>query len=70
MLGLIDGLAEHSQRFQVLALGAPRGHHDVIAEHRTLCDHAVAGRVDDAVAFLRAHLQATLDGVRDAAAPE
>ncbi len=69
MLALIDGLAEHSQRFQVLAIGAPRGHHDVIAEHRTLCDHAVAGRIDDAVAFLRAHLQATLDGARDAGTP-
>ncbi len=64
MLALIEGLAEHSQRFQVLAIGAPRGHHDVIAEHRTLCDHAVAGRIDDAVDFLRSHLQATLDGAR------
>ncbi|MBK5287890.1 MAG: GntR family transcriptional regulator [Acidimicrobiia bacterium] len=65
MLELIDGLAEHSQRFQVLAIGAPRGHHDVIAEHRTLCDHAVSGRVDEAVAFLRDHLHTTLEGARD-----
>ncbi len=65
MLELIDGLAEHAQRFQVLAIGAPRGHHDVIAEHRTLCDHAVNGRVDAAVEFLRDHLQTTVDGARD-----
>jgi DNA-binding GntR family transcriptional regulator len=65
MLAIIAGLAEHSQRFQALAIGAPTGHHDVVAEHRTLCDHAVAGRVDDAVAFLTEHLQLTLDAVRD-----
>jgi len=64
MLGIVDGLAEHSQRFQVLALGAPGGHHDVLAEHGTLCDHARAGRIDDAVEFLRDHLQTTLDAVR------
>ncbi len=66
LLETVAALAEHSQRFQVLALGAPGGHHDVVAEHRTLHDHAVAGRVDDAVAFLTAHLQATLDGARAA----
>jgi DNA-binding GntR family transcriptional regulator len=64
MLGLIDGLAEHSQRFQVLAVGAPGGHHDVVAEHRALCEHALAGRIDAAVEFLREHLQTTVDAVR------
>lgn len=64
MLGIIDGLSEHSQRFQVLALGAPGGHHDVIAEHGTLCEHAVAGRIDEAVEFLREHLRTTVDAVR------
>jgi GntR family carbon starvation induced transcriptional regulator len=67
MLGIIDGLAEHAQRFQVLALGAPHGHHDVIAEHRTLRDHALAGRVEAAAEFLRAHLDATRAGVADTA---
>jgi GntR family transcriptional regulator, carbon starvation induced regulator len=64
LLELVLELADHSQRFQVLAVGAPAGHHDVVAEHQTLCDDACAGRVDDAVEHLRQHLSLTLDGVR------
>jgi GntR family transcriptional regulator, carbon starvation induced regulator len=64
LLDLVLELADHSQRFQVLAVGAPAGHHDVIAEHQTLCDDAVAGRVDNAVQHLGEHLSLTLDGVR------
>lgn len=64
LLDLVLELADHSQRFQVLAVGASAGHHDVIAEHQTLCDDACAGRVDDAVQHLREHLRLTLDGVR------
>jgi len=64
MLETISGLAEHSQRFQALALGVPHGHHDVVAEHRTLCEHAVAGRVDAAVGFLSDHLRSTLAATR------
>lgn len=67
LLDLVLELADHSQRFQVLAVGAPTGHHDVIAEHQTLCDDARAGRVDDAVQHLREHLSLTLDGVRTSA---
>jgi DNA-binding GntR family transcriptional regulator len=67
MLTTISGLAEHSQRFQALALGGPQGHHDVVGEHRTLCDHVLAGRVDDAVAFLADHLRTTLDAARGVA---
>jgi DNA-binding GntR family transcriptional regulator len=64
LLELVLELADHSQRFQMLAVGAPAGHHDVISEHRTLCEDAVAGRVDDAVRHLHEHLSLTLDGVR------
>ncbi len=66
LLHLVLELADHSQWFQVLALGAPAGHHDVIAEHRTLSDDAVAGRVDDAVRHLDEHLRLTVEGVRAA----
>ncbi|MBM3673944.1 MAG: GntR family transcriptional regulator [Actinobacteria bacterium] len=59
LLELVDSLAEHSQRYQVLAVGAPGGHYDVIAEHRTLRDRALAGDVDGAVAFLEDHLRQT-----------
>lgn len=64
LLELALGLADHSQRFQLLAVGAPAGHHDVISEHRTLCEDACSGRIDDAVQHLREHLGLTLDGVR------
>lgn len=63
LLELVDSLAEHSQRFQVLAVGAPGGHHDVIAEHRTLRDRALAGDVDGAVGFLEDHLRQTLNAL-------
>lgn len=66
LLDLVLELAEHSQWFQVLAVGAPSGHHDVIAEHRSLCDDALAGRVDDAVHHLEEHLRLTVEGVRGA----
>jgi DNA-binding GntR family transcriptional regulator len=68
LLELVAGLAEHSQRFQVLAVGAPAGHHDVIAEHRTLYEDAIAGRVDDAVHHLEHHLRLTVEGFRAAQA--
>lgn len=64
LLEHVDSLADHAQRFQVLAVGAPGGHHDVIAEHRTLCEEATSGTIDTAVEHLREHLQLTLDGVR------
>jgi GntR family carbon starvation induced transcriptional regulator len=67
LLELVLELAEHSQWFQVLAVGAPAGHHDVVAEHRTLADDAVAGRVDAAVRHLEEHLRLTVEGVRGAA---
>jgi DNA-binding GntR family transcriptional regulator len=61
---LVDLLALHSQRYQVLSVRVPGGHHDVTAEHRRLVDAAVDGRVDDAVEELDAHLRATLEGYR------
>jgi DNA-binding GntR family transcriptional regulator len=65
LLDLVDLLALHSQRYQVLSVRVPGGHHDVTAEHRRLIDAAVEGRVDDAVQELEAHLRATLDGYRE-----
>lgn len=59
-------LADHSQRYAFLALGADggRGHHDAIAEHRALRDAALAGRGARAAALLEAHLQRTLHAIR------
>ena len=71
-------LADHSQRYAFLALGAAdgRGHHDALAEHRALRDAAVAGRAARAAELLEKHLQRTLHAIRalaagapDAAAP-
>jgi len=75
LLRLTSLLADHSQRYAVLAVGtaAAGGHHDALAEHRALRDAALAGRVDDATALLREHLQRTLNGLRAriaATAPE
>jgi DNA-binding GntR family transcriptional regulator len=64
MLELVSTLAEHSRRFQVLSIGVPRGHQDVIAEHRTLCEDALAGDVDGGVRHLQEHLMLTVDGFR------
>lgn len=67
-------LADHSQRYAFLALGAAdgRGHHDAVAEHRALRDAAIAGRAERAAALLRVHLQRTLHALRTltAAAPD
>lgn len=59
-------LADHSQRYAFLALGAAdgRGHHDAVAEHRALRDAAVAGRAARAADLLRDHLQRTLHAIR------
>lgn len=59
-------LADHSQRYAFLALGAPdgRGHHDAVAEHRALRDAAAAGRAARAAALLEKHLQRTLHAIR------
>ena len=71
-------LADHSQRYAFLALGAAegRGHHDAVAEHRALRNAAVAGRAARAAELLEKHLQRTLHAIRalaagapDAAAP-
>jgi DNA-binding GntR family transcriptional regulator len=67
LLDLVANLAEHSQRFQVLSVGATAGHHDIDTEHRTLAEDAITGRVDDAVAHLEEHLALTLAGFRAAA---
>lgn len=66
LLRLTSLLADHSQRYAVLAVGtgAAGGHHDALGEHRALCDAALAGRVDDATTLLRDHLQRTLNGLR------
>lgn len=75
LLRLTALLADHSQRYAVLAVGTgvDGGHHDALGEHRMLRDAAVAGRVDEATTLLRDHLQRTLNGLRvrvAAAAPE
>ena len=69
LLRLTALLADHSQRYAFLAIGAGAagGHHDALAEHRALRDAAVAGRVEQAVALLADHLQRTLNGIRELA---
>jgi GntR family carbon starvation induced transcriptional regulator len=59
-------LADHSQRYAFLAVGAddPRGHHDAVTEHRALRDAALVGRAAQAADLLRAHLQRTLHAMR------
>jgi GntR family transcriptional regulator, carbon starvation induced regulator len=64
LLALCRELGDHALRYQVLG-GAPasRGS-DPRAEHGRLVRFCIAGRVDDAVAELEAHLRHTLDAVR------
>jgi len=66
LLRLTSLLADHSQRYALLAFAAPGeiGHHDVIAEHGPIRDAAVAGRIDEAANLLESHLRSTLHGVR------
>jgi DNA-binding GntR family transcriptional regulator len=66
LLRLTSLLADHSQRYALLAFHAPggAGHHDALGEHTAIRDAAVSGRVDDAASLLEAHLGRTLDGVR------
>ena len=70
LVRLTSLLADHSQRYALLAFAAPDGvgHHDVVAEHGPIRDAARAGRIDEAAALLEAHLRRTLDGVRAVAA--
>ncbi|MGZ8765407.1 MAG: GntR family transcriptional regulator [Acidimicrobiia bacterium] len=68
LLRITEQLAEHTQRYQLLAIGVPGGHRDVESEHAPLCDAAVTGDVDRAVALLEDHLDHTLAGVRTVAA--
>jgi hypothetical protein len=67
LLELVGSLAEHSRRFQLLSIGVPRGHQDVIAGHRTLRDDALAGDVEGGVRHLREHLMLTVGGFRQRA---
>jgi DNA-binding GntR family transcriptional regulator len=64
MLTEIAQLLEHSQRFQMVRVGVGPRVGDPRAEHRRLCDAAVAGRSVEAADVLREHLSATLLAVR------
>jgi DNA-binding GntR family transcriptional regulator len=61
-------LAEHAQRYVLLGAQKYRSGRGPAAEHAALCDAALAGDVDHAVALLEAHLRGTLDSVRAALA--
>lgn len=62
----VEQLLDHSQRFQAIGVHtARRG--DPRTEHRDLVDAVRSADRRSGVSVLRAHLQATLDAVRDAA---
>ncbi|HZR71065.1 MAG TPA: GntR family transcriptional regulator [Burkholderiales bacterium] len=66
LLRLTSLLADHSQRYALLAFAAPEGvgHHDVVGEHGPIRDAALAGRAREAARLLEEHLRQTLAGVR------
>jgi DNA-binding GntR family transcriptional regulator len=65
---VIDVLAENSQRYVLLGAEKFRSGRGPAAEHAGLCDAALAGDHDRAVALLEEHLRGTLDSVRAALA--
>ncbi len=66
LLRQVEHLLDQSQRFQAVA-GAVKSLGDAEVEHRALCDAAVDGDADRAVAALTAHLEGTLAAVRKVA---
>lgn len=67
LLRQVEQLLDQSQRFQAVAR-AVASFGDAVAEHRALCDAAVSGDAERAVAVLTAHLEGTLAAVRRVAA--
>ena len=63
LLRLCTQLHDHTQRYQVTGTG-PRRPGDPAAEHATLRDAVLAGKVREASGVLTAHLKATLAAVR------
>lgn len=70
MLAEVGQLLEHSQRFQAIGVGGGMRGTDATAEHRELCEAAVAGDGRRAATVLTAHLRATLRAVRAAGAAD
>jgi GntR family carbon starvation induced transcriptional regulator len=64
MRRLVALLAEHAQRYQLLGAQHYRRGSDPVHEHAALCELAVRGQVDRAVALLAKHLEGTLRAVR------
>lgn len=62
----VEQLLDHSQRFQAIGMRTVR-RGDPRAEHRQLVEAVRRGDRREATSVLKAHLQATLDAVRDAA---
>lgn len=62
----VEQLLDHSQRFQAIGIRTVR-RGDPRAEHRQLVEAVGVGDRRAATRVLKAHLQATLDAVRDAA---
>ena len=62
----VEQLLDHSQRFQAIGMRTVR-RGDPRAEHRELVEAVAAGDRREATRVLRAHLQATLDAVSEAA---
>jgi DNA-binding GntR family transcriptional regulator len=64
MRRVVETLAEHAQRYQILGAQHYRRGSDPVREHAVLRDAAVRGQVERAVTQLTQHLEGTLRAVR------
>ncbi|MEY4412880.1 MAG: hypothetical protein RIQ53_173 [Pseudomonadota bacterium] len=74
LLGFCEQLTDQHQRYRRLAASRSASQRPVLDEHRAICDAALAGQADEAVALLQGHYRRTAavlltDGGLFAAAP-